>query len=269
MEILDVFGYIGAFVVGLVLGITGSGGSILSMPILVYLFKFNAVTASAYSLFIVGVTALTGSFQNFKKKLINYRTTILFSTSAVISVYVTRKYLIGLIPEIILSNNNIIVIRKDQLIMVLFGILMLFAGFLMIKKTPRTIMKFKKTKTITPNKLLIFFEGSIIGFLTGLIGAGGGFIIIPILVILSNLKMESAIATSLLIISTKSLIGFIGDVQNLIIEWDFLIIFTSISIFGIIVGQLIRKKVMENQLKKIFGSFVFVIGILILLREVI
>ena len=268
MEILDVFGYIGAFVVGLVLGITGSGGSILSMPILVYLFKFNAVTASAYSLFIVGATALTGSFQNFKKKLINYRTTILFSTSAVISVYVTRKYLIGLIPEIILSNN-IIVIKKDQLIMVLFGILMLFAGFLMIKKTPRTIMKFKKTKTITPNKLLIFFEGSIIGFLTGLIGAGGGFIIIPILVILSNLKMESAIATSLLIISTKSLIGFIGDVQNLIIEWDFLIIFTSISIFGIIVGQLIRKKVMENQLKKIFGSFVFVIGILILLREVI
>lgn len=268
MEILDVFGYIGAFVVGLVLGITGSGGSILSMPILVYLFKFNAVTASAYSLFIVGATALTGSFQNFKKKLINYRTTILFSTSAVISVYVTRKYLIGLIPEIILSNN-IIVIKKDQLIMVLFGILMLFAGFLMIKKTPRTIMKFKKTKTITPNKLLIFFEGSIIGFLTGLIGAGGGFIIIPILVILSNLKMQSAIATSLLIISTKSLIGFIGDVQNLIIEWDFLIIFTSISIFGIIVGQLIRKKVMENQLKKIFGSFVFVIGILILLREVI
>ena len=268
MEILDVFGYIGAFVVGLVLGITGSGGSILSMPILVYLFKFNAVTASAYSLFIVGTTALTGSFQNFKKKLINYRTTILFSTSAVISVYVTRKYLIGLIPEIILSNN-IIVIKKDQLIMVLFGILMLFAGFLMIKKTPRTIMKFKKTKTITPNKLLIFFEGSIIGFLTGLIGAGGGFIIIPILVILSNLKMQSAIATSLLIISTKSLIGFIGDVQNLIIEWDFLIIFTSISIFGIIVGQLIRKKVMENQLKKIFGSFVFVIGILILLREVI
>ena len=268
MEILDVFGYIGAFVVGLVLGITGSGGSILSMPILVYLFKFNAVTASAYSLFIVGATALTGSFQNFKKKLINYRTTILFSTSAVISVYVTRKYLIGLIPEIILSNN-IIVIKKDQLIMVLFGILMLFAGFLMIKKTPRTIMKFKKTKTITPNKLLIFFEGSIIGFLTGLIGAGGGFIIIPILVILSNLKMESAIATSLLIISTKSLIGFIGDIQNLIIEWDFLIIFTSISIFGIIVGQLIRKKVMENQLKKIFGSFVFVIGILILLREVI
>ena len=268
MEILDVFGYIGAFVVGLVLGITGSGGSILSMPILVYLFKFNAVTASAYSLFIVGATALTGSFQNFKKKLINYRTTILFSTSAVISVYVTRKYLIGLIPEIILSNN-IIVIKKDQLIMVLFGILMLFAGFLMIKKTPRTIMKFKKTKTITPNKLLIFFEGSIIGFLTGLIGAGGGFIIIPILVILSNLKMESAIATSLLIISTKSLIGFIGDIQNLIIEWDFLIIFTSISVFGIIVGQLIRKNVMENQLKKIFGSFVFIIGVLVLLREVI
>ncbi len=268
LDILHIFGYIGAFVVGLVLGIIGSGGSILSMPILVYLFKFNAVTASAYSLFIVGVTALTGSFQNFKKKLISYRTTILFSVSAVISVYVTRKYLIALIPEVIVSNNFIIV-RKDQLIMILFGILMLAAGYFMIKKTPRTIMKFKKTKTIAPNRLLIFFEGSIVGFLTGLIGAGGGFIIIPILVILSDLKMKSAVATSLLIVSTKSLIGFIGDIQNLIIEWNFLIRFSAISVFGIVIGQIISKKIKENHLKRIFGSLVLIIGLLVLLREII
>ena len=268
MEVFHIFGYIGAFVVGLVLGIIGSGGSILSMPILVYLFKFNAVTASAYSLFIVGITALTGSFQNFKKKLISYRTTILFSISAVTSVYVTRKYLITLIPELIISNN-FVVIGKNQLIMILFGVLMLVAGYLMIKKTPRTILKFKKTKTIAPNKLLIFLEGSIVGFLTGLIGAGGGFIIIPILVILSDLKMKSAVATSLLIVSTKSLIGFIGDIQNLIIEWNFLIRFTAISVFGIVVGQIISKKMKENHLKKIFGSLVLVLGILILLKEVI
>ena len=268
MEILHIFGYIGAFVVGLVLGIIGSGGSILSMPILVYLFKFNAVTASAYSLFIVGVTALTGSLKNFKKKLISYRTTILFSISAVISVYVTRKYLIALIPEVILSNN-VIIVQKDQLIMILFGILMLVAGYLMIKKTPRTIMKFKKTKTIAPNKLLIFFEGSIVGFLTGLIGAGGGFIIIPILVILSDLKMKSAVATSLLIVSAKSLIGFIGDIQNLIIEWNFLIKFSSISVFGIVIGQIISKKIKENHLKKIFGSLVLILGLLVLLKEII
>ena len=268
LDILHIFGYIGAFVVGLVLGIIGSGGSILSMPILVYLFKFNAVTASAYSLFIVGVTALTGSFKNFTKKLISYGTTILFSVSAVISVYVTRKYLIALIPEVILSNN-FIVVQKDQLIMILFGILMLAAGYFMIKKTPRTIMKFKKTKTIAPNKLLIFFEGSIVGFLTGLIGAGGGFIIIPILVILSDLKMKSAVATSLLIVSTKSLIGFIGDIQNLIIEWNFLIRFSAISVFGIVIGQIISNKIKESHLKKIFGSLVLIIGLLVLLKEII
>ena len=163
LDILHIFGYIGAFVVGLVLGIIGSGGSILSMPILVYLFKFNAVTASAYSLFIVGVTALTGSFQNFTKKIIIYQKTILFSVSAVISVYITRKYLIALIPEVIVSNNFIIV-RKDQLIMILFGILMLAAGYFMIKKTPRTIMKFKKTKTIAPNRLLIFLRDLLLVF---------------------------------------------------------------------------------------------------------
>tara|TARA_B100000886_G_scaffold62912_1_gene39099 strand:+ start:3945 stop:4751 length:807 start_codon:yes stop_codon:yes gene_type:complete len=268
LEILHVLGYIGAFVVGLVLGMIGSGGSILSMPILVYLFKLNAVTASAYSLFIVGVTALTGSFQNFKKKLINYRTTILFSISAVLSVYITRKYLIGLIPEVILSSNFII-IKKDQLIMIVFGILMLVAGYLMIKRTPKTIIKFKKTKTIAPNKLLIFLEGSIVGFLTGLIGAGGGFIIIPILVILSDLKMKNAVATSLLIVSTKSLIGFIGDIQNLIIDWNFLLIFTTISVFGIIIGQIISKKMKGNHLKEIFGSLVLIIGLLVLLIEVI
>lgn len=268
MEVLHIFGYTGAFVVGLVLGIIGSGGSILSMPILVYLFKFNAVTASAYSLFIVGITALTGSFQNFKKKLISYRTTILFSISAVISVYVTRKYLIALIPEVILSNNFIMII-KNQLIMILFGILMLVAGYLMIKKTPKTILKFKKIKTIAINKLLIFLEGSIVGFLTGLVGAGGGFIIIPILVILSDLKMKSAVATSLLIVSTKSLIGFIGDIQNLIIEWNFLIRFTAVSVSGIVIGQIISKRIKLNQLKKIFGSSVLFIGLLVLLKEVI
>ncbi len=146
---------------------------------------------------------------------------------------------------------------------------MLVAGYLMIKKTPKTILKFKKIKTIAPNKLLIFLEGSIVVFLTGLFGAGGGFIIIPILVILSDLKMKSAVATSLLIVSTKSLIGFIGDIQNLIIEWNFLIRFTAVSVSGIVIGQIISKRIKLNQLKKIFGSSVLFIGLLVLLKEVI
>ena len=266
METFELLGFFGAFIVGLILGLIGSGGSILSVPILVYLFGINPVTATAYSLFVVGTTSLIGSIKNIRNKLINYSSTLLFSFSAVITVYLTRKYLIHLIPETII-DTDLIFLNKDQLIMLLFSLLMLVAGFLMIKRTPKTIVGLKQTKTIAPNKFLIFTEGSLIGFLTGLIGAGGGFIIIPILVILSDLRMKTAIATSLAIISLKSLIGFIGDVQNLDIDWLFLITFTLISVIGIFIGQMFSQKVEDNKLKMVFGVFVILIGVVILLIE--
>lgn len=269
METFELLGYIGAFTVGLILGLIGSGGSILSVPILVYLFGINPVTATAYSLFIVGTTSLIGSIKNLRNKLINYSTTLLFSLSAVITVYITRKYLIHLIPETIISSSESIYLTKNQLIMLLFAILMLVAGFLMIKRTPKTIVGLKQTKTIAPNKFLIFAEGSLIGFLTGLVGAGGGFIIIPILVILSDLRMKAAIATSLAIISLKSLIGFVGDIQNLEIDWMFLLIFTSISVAGIFIGQQFSQKVEDNKLKMVFGLFVIGIAFSILFIEFI
>ena len=268
METFELLGYIGAFTVGLILGLIGSGGSILSVPILVYLFGINPVTATAYSLFIVGTTSLIGSIKNLKNKLINYSTTLLFSLSAVITVYITRRYLIHLIPETIISSESIY-LTKNQLIMLLFALLMLVAGFLMIKRTPKTIVGLKQTKTIAPNKFLIFAEGSLIGFLTGLVGAGGGFIIIPILVILSDLRMKAAIATSLAIISLKSLIGFVGDIQNLEIDWMFLLIFTSISVAGIFIGQQFSQKVPDNKLKMVFGLFVIGISFSILFIEFI
>ena len=268
METFELLGYIGAFTVGLILGLIGSGGSILSVPILVYLFGINPVTATAYSLFIVGTTSLIGSIKNLRNKLINYSTTLLFSLSAVITVYITRRYLIHLIPETIISSESIY-LTKNQLIMLLFALLMLVAGFLMIKRTPKTIVGLKQTKTIAPNKFLIFAEGSLIGFLTGLVGAGGGFIIIPILVILSDLRMKAAIATSLAIISLKSLIGFIGDIQNLEIDWMFLLIFTSISVAGIFIGQQFTQKVPDNKLKMVFGLFVIGIAFSILFIEFI
>ena len=268
METFELLGYIGAFTVGLILGLIGSGGSILSVPILVYLFGINPVTATAYSLFIVGTTSLIGSIKNLRNKLINYSTTLLFSLSAVITVYITRRYLIHLIPETIISSESIY-LTKNQLIMLLFALLMLVAGFLMIKRTPKTIVGLKQTKTIAPNKFLIFAEGSLIGFLTGLVGAGGGFIIIPILVILSDLRMKAAIATSLAIISLKSLIGFLGDIQNLEIDWMFLLIFTSISVAGIFIGQQFSQKVPDNKLKMVFGLFVIIIAFSILFIEFI
>jgi len=191
VEPIQILGYFGAFLVGLILGLIGSGGSILSLPVLVYIFGINPVLATAYSLFIVGITSLVGSIKNLRNNMIDYHTTLFFSISAIISVYITRKYLILLIPEIILTSD-LIILTKEKFIMLLFSILMVVAGFFMIKKSPKTIVKMKSIKIIAPNKLIILAEGSLIGFITGLVGAGGGFIIIPVLVILTKLIFELA-----------------------------------------------------------------------------
>jgi hypothetical protein len=265
---IQILGYFGAFLVGLILGLIGSGGSILSLPVLVYIFGINPVLATAYSLFIVGITSLVGSIKNLRNNMIDYHTTLFFSISAIISVYITRKYLILLIPEIILTSD-LIILTKEKFIMLLFSILMVVAGFFMIKKSPKTIVKMKSIKIIAPNKLIILAEGSLIGFITGLVGAGGGFIIIPVLVILTKLRMKHAIATSLAIISLKSLIGFIGDIQVQIIDWNFLLLFSAISVSGIYVGQYYNHRVPDDQLKKGFGFFVIILSVIIFIKEVI
>lgn len=269
MDPIQILGYFGAFLVGLILGLIGSGGSILSLPILVYIFGVNPVLATGYSLFIVGTTSMIGSIKNLKEDLINIDTTVFFSLSAIISVYLTQKYLLGIIPDIIYSND-FVELTKDRLIMILFSILMIVAGFFMVKKSPKTIVKIKNIKTIAPNKLIILAEGTLIGLITGLVGAGGGFIIVPVLVILANLRMKHAIATSLAIISLKSLLGFIGAVEvwGNKIEWSFLLTFTLLAIIGIFVGQYYNKKVPSDKLKDIFGVFVISIAIIILIKSI-
>ena len=133
-------------------------------------------------------------------------------------------------------------------------------------KTREQMMTTLKTKY---HKLFVFIEGSLVGVITGIVGAGGGFIIIPVLVIFSKLKMKNAVATSLLIISIKSLIGFIGDIESLKINWIFLLKFSIISIIGISIGQGLSKKIDGSKLKKGFGLFVIVIGTIVLIKEVI
>lgn len=270
MDPIQILGFFGAFLVGLILGLIGSGGSILSLPILVYVFGVNPVLATGYSLFIVGITSLIGSIKNLKDNLINIDTTILFSVSAILSVYVTQKYVLGIIPDTI-YNSDVFLLTKEKMILLLFSILMIIAGLFMVKKSPKTIVKIKNIKTIAPNKLIILSEGTLIGFITGLVGAGGGFIIIPVLVILVNLRMKQAIATSLAIISLKSLVGFIGTVEvwGQIIDWGFLIQFTLLSILGIFIGQFYNKRVPSDKLKDIFGLFVISIGMVILIKIII
>ena len=266
MDILEILGYIGALLIGVVLGLIGGGGSILTVPVLVYLMAINPVTATAYSLFVVGTSALVGALRNLPKKLIDFRTAIVFAIPAFITVYLTRMYLVPAIPEEIFSIGGLM-ITKNIGIMLFFAIIMVVASISMI--TQKCTEDTGEEQAVQYNYPLIILEGIVVGLLTGIVGAGGGFLIIPALVLLAKLPMKKAVASSLLIIAFKSLIGFIGDVQNLEIDWPFLLIFTGLSIAGIWLGVYLNKFIDGKKLKKGFGWFVLLMGIYIILSELL
>lgn len=249
---------------GIVLGLIGGGGSILTVPILVYLMHIEPVAATAYSLFVVGATSLVGAAQNLRKQLIDIKTAIIFAIPAFIAVYTTRKWIMPAIPQELLHIGHFH-LTKSLAIMVLFAIVMIAASITMIKSKCDDCDN--DQKPIVYNYPMIFLEGSVVGLLTGLIGAGGGFLIVPALVLFAKLPMRKAVATSLLIIAAKSLIGFIGDVENLQIDWVFLGQFTFLSILGIFLGIYFNSSVKGSVLKKYFGWFVLAMGIVILLVE--
>ena len=263
MEVFEIFGFISAFFIGVVLGLIGGGGSILSVPVLVYLMHINPVTATAYSLFIIGFAALVGALKNMKKGLVDYRTAIVFAIPAFIAVYVTRRFVVPAIPDTLFSIGDF-VLTKNIGVMLFFAILMLLASFSMIRSKSKGLTEDSEVRYNYP---LILVEGAIIGFLTGLVGAGGGFLIIPALVLLAKLPMKKAVATSLLIIAVKSLIGFMGDLENIEIDWAFLLSFTSLSVMGIFVGTWLSKFIDGKKLKKGFGWFVLVMAVYIIIRE--
>jgi uncharacterized membrane protein YfcA len=266
MELLEILGFAGALLIGIVLGLIGGGGSILTVPVLVYLLHINPVTATAYSLFVVGVSSLVGALKNMQKGLVDFKTAIVFSIPAFIAVYATRKYLLPAIPEELFQVGDFMV-TKDIGIMVFFAIIMLLASVSMIRGRCKNCDD--DTAKVEYNIPLIIVEGLVVGVLTGIVGAGGGFLIIPALVMLAKLPMKKAVATSLLIIAIKSLIGFLGDVQNLAIDWDILLSFTALSVVGIFAGIWLSKFIKGSNLKKSFGWFVVVMGLYILYKELL
>lgn len=260
---MEIIGYFASIVIGISLGLIGGGGSILTVPVLVYLFGVDPVLATAYSLFIVGSTSLVGVFPKYKQGLVNLKTAAIFGAPAIAAVYATRKFIVPAIPANVFSIGDFTV-TKSILLMLLFAVLMVFASYSMIKGSKEADENAGDQKFNYP---LILLEGVVVGVLTGLVGAGGGFLIIPALVILSKLPMKQAIGTSLLIIAAKSLIGFLGDLGHQVIDWKLLIIVTILAIGGIFVGNWLSHKISGEKLKKGFGWFVLVMGIYIIVKE--
>ncbi|MDF2158218.1 sulfite exporter TauE/SafE family protein [Algoriphagus sp. CAU 1675] len=266
MDIIVIIGFAAAILIGVSLGLIGGGGSILTVPVLVYILGVDPVLATAYSLFVVGSTSLVGAGNYMKQGLVDYKTALVFAIPSFIAVFLTRKFLVPALPDPLFSLGET-AITKNVGIMVFFAIIMLAASYSMIKGGAKK--EEKEEGEVKFNIPMIALEGSIVGVITGIVGAGGGFLIIPALVLLAKLPMKLAVGTSLLIIAAKSLIGFLGDVSNQPIDWQMLLIFTGLSIVGIFIGSSLSKKINEKALKKGFGWFVLLMGIYIIGKELI
>jgi uncharacterized membrane protein YfcA len=261
---MEIFGFFGALLIGLVLGLIGGGGSILTVPIFVYILGVSPVLATSYSLFVVGLTAMVGAIRNFQKNMVDVKTGFIFAIPAFIGVFLSRRFILPVIPEEIISINSFL-LTKDIAIMLFFAFIMFIAAFFMIKERTDT----NTNQQIKYNIPLLTIDGLIIGILTGLVGAGGGFLIIPALVLFAKLPMKKAVATSLMIIAIKSLIGFTGDLWQLQIDWLLLTSFTAISVIGIFIGIYLNQFINEKKLKRGFGVFVITMSVFIIIKELI
>ena len=262
---VTILGYLASILIGVSLGLIGGGGSILTVPVLVYLLGLNPVLSTAYSLFVVGATSLVGSFTYMKKGLVNYRAALVFAIPSFITVFLTRKFVVPAIPDPVFTIGDFM-LSKGAGIMGLFALIMLAAAFSMIRHKDKSDSD-SGTQAIQFNYPLIALEGAAVGLLTGLVGAGGGFLIIPALVLLARIPMKMAVGTSLLIIAAKSLIGFLGDIGQQAIDWNFLAIFTSLSVVGIFLGSYLTRFIPGEKLKRLFGWFVLAMAVFILWKE--
>jgi len=257
----EIIGYCCSVLIGMVLGLLGGGGSILSIPILVYLFGVEPVLAQAYSLFIVGITSLVGAIPKYRENLVNIRTGILFGIPSIIAIFATRHWVVPAIPQIIFQVDGFD-LSKRELLLGLFAVLMVLASFQLIRNKREVKSDSRKFRIF-----LVIVEGALIGFLTGLVGAGGGFLIIPALVFLTGLPFKTAVGTSLFVIAINSLIGFSGDLLTHQMDWRFLITITTLAVSGILIGNFFSRKIAALYLRKTFGWFTLVVGAWILFKE--
>lgn len=264
MTTMEIVGYAASIIMGLSLGLIGGGGSILTVPILVYLFDVDPVLSTAYSLFVVGLTSVVGSYSHFKKGNVHLQTAVIFGVPSILAVYAVRKFVVPIIPDPVFTISDLVV-TKPLFILVLFALLMVVASISMICKI---ILKEERSGHIHYNYPVIFLEGILVGGITGLVGAGGGFLIIPALVLLAGLPMKQAVGTSLLIIALKSLIGFTGDLgSGLEIDYQFMLFFSVFAMVGIVAGSYLTRFIPNEKLKPAFGWFVLIMGIYILVKE--
>ncbi|MCI1188760.1 sulfite exporter TauE/SafE family protein [Hymenobacter sp. DH14] len=267
---LHYLGYFAAIFIGLSLGIMGGGGSILTVPVLVYLMGVSPVLSTAYSLFVVGSTSLVGASGYFRKGLVSLKTALVFLLPSLLAVFAVRKVVLPAIPHEVLRVGAVVV-TKDLLVLVAFAVLMVAAATSMIRsRQADATLDAELHAPHACNYPLVLAIGLVVGTLTGFVGAGGGFLIIPALVLGARLPMKLAVGTSLAIIALNSLIGFSGDLSaGTPIAWPFLLGFLAFALGGIVLGTYLARFIPGARLKPAFGWFTLAMGTFILVKELL
>lgn len=258
---MENIGYTAAIFMGLSLGLIGGGGSILTVPILVYFFKQDPLLATTGSLFVVGLNALVGGFSYARKDLVDFKTGLLFAFPGFVGVYFARSIFMPLIPEVIFSTPAF-TLTKSLLVLLSFAVLMVAASISMIRTQKK--ISFDKMKSSFFN---VGFSGFLVGAVTGFVGAGGGFLIVPALVVFVGLPMREAIGTSLGIIAMNSLFGFAISIGTQTVDWGLILTITALGFIGLFAGQFLSPRINERALKKGFGFFVLTVGIFIIANK--
>ena len=264
---IEILGYLCATLVGISLGIMGSGGSLLTVPIMVYMMKINPVEATGYSLFIVGVSSAIGGIKYLQKNLVDVRTAMIFALPSIVCVFLTRKYLVPAIPNPVFTFDSFIV-SKEMFVILFFALLMIVAAYNMIRVDSYKEPNKKEIRNI--NFFWLAGIGFVSGLLTGIVGIGGGFIIVPALVILAKVPVRMSMGTSLLIIAFNSISGFAAEIieRHEMIDYKFLLLFSLFSVAGIFVGFNAGLKTSPSQIQKLFGWFILSLGIFMIVKEV-
>lgn len=248
---------------GFILGLLGAGGAILTVPILVYLFGKSSSEAIIYSFFIVGVLSVLAAIPGIIRRQFNFMAIVWFGIPSVIVLFIFRRFLLPLIPDQIILNSTFS-LSKDSLLMLLFGIVVGWAGYSMLRTKPSTLIESEGISS----KWRAMKIGIGLGILSGLLGVGGGFVIIPALVVLLGLEMKQAVNTSLVIISLNTMVGFASSFQNIAsLDWVFLTKMNLIAIVGMVGGLVWRKSINQTYLKVIFAYTLLLVGVIILTKE--
>ncbi|MEU8619617.1 sulfite exporter TauE/SafE family protein [Streptomyces sp. NPDC048623] len=236
--------------IGVSLGILGGGGSILTVPILVYLAGQDTKEAIATSLFVVGVTSLVGLVPHARAGRVRWRTGLIFGAVSMVGAY---------------GGGRLAEYIPGTVLLVAFALMMLATAAAMLRKS-RKQKQAKPAHTELPLKHVLV-EGLVVGAVTGLVGSGGGFLVVPALALLGGLPMSVAVGTSLLVIAMKSFSGLAGHLSGVSIDWKLALMVTAAAVVGSLVGSRFAGRIPQDTLRKAFGWFVVVMGVFVLAQQ--